>query len=268
MADINMQDLVDILEQAGRDIVIPAFAQAIQSEAKPDGSPVTITDLACQSFIKGRLQQLDASIGLLGEEMNESKQLSLLAGDSDRLWCLDPLDGTTNFAIHLPCFAISLALLEQGVPAIACIHDPVRQETFTARHGKGARINGRPIYASNAYALSNSVGFIDFKRLPATIANSFAGKPFYRSQRNIGTCALEWAWLAVGRAHFIIHGCEKLWDFAAGSLIAEEAGCIISDFSNGPLFPTTRLSSSVLASCDNDLHASLKQQLLQASQEK
>jgi len=267
MTEIHMQDLIDILEQAGRDIIMPAFAQAVQSQAKSDGSLVTTTDLACQAYIGQRLLQLDASIAMLGEEMTELDQLSLLTGHTGAIWCLDPLDGTTNFAASLPCFALSLALIRQGKPVMACIHDPVRQETFTAERGLGACLNGKAVHAAGASALSNTVGFIDFKRLPAAIATAFACKPFYRSQRNIGSCALEWAWLAVGRAHFIIHGDEKIWDFAAGSLIAAEAGCIVSDFADRPFFPTTRLSSPVLATCNSDLHASVKHLLLQVKQE-
>jgi len=77
--------------------------------------------------------------------------------------------------------------------------------------------------------------------------NSFCKKNLYRSQRNIGTCALEWAWLAAGRGHFIVHGGEKIWDYAAGSLIAEEAGCQVSNFSNGALFDRLKMTQSILA---------------------
>jgi len=268
MAHIDMQDLTDILQQAGREIIIPAFAQAVQSETKLDGSVLTATDLACQAFITERLQQLDASIAMLGEEMSESEQLSLLGESSERLWCLDPLDGTTNFATYLPCFAISLALIEQGSPSIACIHDPIRQETFTAIRNQGAFLNGKPVQSSDVSTLPESVGFIDFKRLPPAVASHIAANPFYRSQRNIGTCALEWAWLAVGRGQFIIHGKEKIWDFAAGSLIAAEAGCIVSDFRPEDLFPTSRLSSPILAACNSELHSSLIAQLATTRREK
>jgi len=80
----------------------------------------------------------------------------------------------------------------------------------------------------------------------------------YRSQRNIGSCALEWAWLAAGRGHFIVHGGEKIWDFAAGSLIASEAGCTVTDLSARPLFPRGSLSSPVLAACNQTIHAQLE----------
>ena len=250
-----------ILEQAGKEIILPAFYSSMQSSTKADGSIVTETDLACQQFIQDELECLDKSIAFLGEEMTEAEQLACLQHSEGRYWCLDPLDGTSNFIAHFPCFAISLALIEHGIVQLACIHDPVRKETFTAIHGQGACLNGAPISTSHNDQLQHAVGFVDFKRLAPPLATQFITRPCYRSQRNIGSCALEWAWLAAGRGHFIIHGSEKIWDFSAGSLIASEAGCVVSSFDKVSLFPCTTLSTSVLAACNPSTHASLKLQL-------
>ena len=157
---------------------------------------------------------------------------------------------------------VEKVLIENGHVQLACIHDPVRQESFTARRGGGAQLNGRVIRCSNEDKLANAVGFIDFKRLDQETAKRIAAKRSYRSQRNIGTCALEWAWLAAGRAQFIIHGGEKIWDFAAGSLIAEEAGCQVGNFSAEPLFPRQGLSSPILATCMPSLQRELQHQLI------
>jgi len=249
-----------ILEQAGQNIILPAFHSSIQSSTKADGSVVTKTDLACQQFIQHELALLDGNIAFLGEEMSEPEQLSCLQRNG-RYWCLDPLDGTSNFIAHFPGFAISLALIENGEVQLACIHDPVRNETFTTIRNSGAFLNGKPITASCNGRVDSAVGFIDFKRLSPSLAITLATQPVYRSQRNIGSCALEWAWLAAGRGDFIIHGGEKIWDFAAGSLIAAEAGCMIGDFDSTPLFPCSTLSSPILATCNHAIHAPLKLQL-------
>ncbi len=249
--------ITSIIQQAGKDIVLPAFHAFIHTTTKTDGSVVTDTDLASQHYIRQELKKLDASVAFLGEEMTEAEQLACLQQSDARYWCLDPLDGTTNFAAHFPGFAISLALIDNGLVQLACIHDPVRDETFTAMRNGGAQLNNTAISASEPVDLAHSVGFIDFKRLEPSLATSLATRPCYRSQRNIGSCALEWAWLASGRGHFIIHGGEKIWDFAAGSLIAAEAGCMVSDFDVNPLFPCTALSSPVLAACNNAIHTSL-----------
>jgi len=250
-----------ILKQAGNDIILPAFQASIHRSAKPDGSIVTETDLSSQHFIQSKLAEIDENIAFLGEEMPESDQLRCLQRGLGRYWCLDPLDGTSNFAAHFPCFAISLALVHQGLVELACIFDPVRQESFTAIAQQGAFLNGCPISSSKNTPIHNAVGFVDFKRLNPAHATMLTAEPCYRSQRNIGSCALEWAWLAAGRGQFIIHGGEKLWDFAAGSLIASEAGCLTGDFTGRGLFPAATLSSSVLAASNPAIHASLKLQL-------
>ena len=118
-------------------------------------------------------------------------------------------------------------------------------------------MNGNPIHVATQPHLSKAVGFIDFKRLDAKTSTTFATRKLFRSQRNIGTCALEWAWLAAGRAHFIIHGGEKIWDYSAGSLIAEEAGAIVTDFHDMHPFRTSQLTSSIIASTHPDTHRQL-----------
>jgi len=252
-----LDHLSKLLREAGEEIIIPAFKRSVTTKnLKADGSVVTETDLKCQQFIQSQLSTLYPDINFLGEEMSRDAQLAAL-NSGDRFWCVDPLDGTSNFTVPLPHFASSVALIEDGKPIIACIHDPLLNETFTAIKGVGAQMNGTPILASGETRLDRAVGFIDFKRLDSKRATLLATERVYHSQRNIGTCALEWAWLAVGRGHFIIHGGEKVWDYAAGALIAEEAGCTISDFDENSPFHRSQLSSSILAACHSEIHQRL-----------
>ncbi len=260
-SDISTTILADILKHAGKHIVLPAYKSSVVVTDKADGSIVTETDLSCQNYIQSELAKLDSNIAFLGEEMTEEEQLSCLRNSIGSYWCLDPLDGTSNFATNLPGFALSLALIENGLVEQACIYDPVRNELFTATRGSGAQLNGVVITASKETVLSNAVGYIDFKRLERDTSIKLATDRFYRSQRNLGSCALEWAWLAAGRGQFIIHGGEKVWDFSAGSLIAAEAGCFTGDFNGRPLFPDAGLSSPILAACSGPIHESLKLQL-------
>ncbi len=253
---IKTEAIIALLEQAGRQIILPAFERSRTTLHKADGSVVTETDITCQQFLKTALADMAPDIDFLGEEMSESEQMACLHSDR-RYWCLDPLDGTTNFIAAFPMFAISLALIEQGRPVQGYIHDPIHQETFMAVRGQGAWLNGQPLHAATEDTLKDAVGSIDFKRLPPALAEKLIRPGLYRSQRNIGTCALEWAWLAAGRMHFIIHGGEKLWDYAAGSLIAAEAGCCVGDFSAAPFFPARQLSSPVLACCTRALQQQL-----------
>jgi len=246
-----------ILEAAGRDILIPAFAQRNKANSdKSDGSVVTETDLACQQHIQAQLARSWPDIDFLGEEMTSEEQTACLQRGG-RFWCLDPLDGTTNFVASFPAFALSLALVEDNRPVLACIVDPVRDETFSATAGRGAHLNDSAMHAKAVGKLAEAVDFVDFKRLDANRRGLLATPGLYRSQRNIGSCALEWAWLAAGRAQFIIHGGEKIWDFAAGGLIASEAGCTLTDFKGGPVLDHMRPVSPILAAASAELNETL-----------
>ncbi len=255
--DVDILNINELLREAGKRILMPAFQhQSSTARTKSDGSIVTDTDLECQRFIHQELAVSHPDIGFLGEEMAEEKQLACLK-KSNRFWCLDPLDGTTNFVTSFPAFGTSLALVENGRPVLACIHDPIRDETFSAIRHEGAWLNGQPLCARSGKPLSEAVGFIDFKRLHHDLAIRLVTEKCCRSQRNLGSCALEWAWLAAGRAQFIIHGSEKLWDYAAGWLLAEEAACSASDFNQRRPFPAKHLGSSIAAASSPALHRQL-----------
>ena len=250
-----LQQVEHIVRQAGCEILLPAFAsQSSVQEVKQDGSIVTETDHQCQTFIQNALHNLSSDIGFLGEEMSELEQLDCLS-QSALFWCVDPLDGTGNFATPMPLFGISVALIDNGTPVLACIYDPIRDEIFSAEKGQGVRLNGSTIQASSTQKkLKQSIGFVDFKRLSSNLAENIASHSYYRSQRNLGTCALEWAWLATGRAQFIVHGGQKIWDYAAGVLLAEEAGCMVTDFQNQPPFGKTQISYPILATANPTIH--------------
>lgn len=252
-----LDETAAILESAGKSILLPAFAELDKTgNRKADGSVVTATDVACQTRIREALSAAWPDIAFLGEEMNANEQQSCLQ-NGGRYWCLDPLDGTTNFVASFPVFALSLALMENNQPQLACIHDPIRGETFTARKNSGAQCNGAPVTAKATATLAEAVGFVDFKRLDEPLRRHFSAPGVFRSQRNIGSCALEWAWLAAGRAQFIIHGGEKIWDYAAGALIAAEAGCTVSDFDDDSPFMLGKSCSPILATASSALHREL-----------
>lgn len=256
-AAIYIERVINTLHEAGRKLLIPAFLDKnAVSEIKHDGSVVTEIDLQCQAFIREQLRKLDLEIHFLGEEMEESDQLTCLQSGG-RFWCVDPLDGTSNFMADFPCFASAVALIEDGRPVLSCIHDPIRGETFHSIKGGGSWLNGSPIHASEMHTLEQSVGFIDFKRLTKPLAAQLAGSRQYRSQRNIGSSALEWAWLAAGRGQFIVHGGEKVWDYAAGCLLADESGCVVTDFQGDYPFKSEQLSSSIIAAASTEIHDSL-----------
>jgi myo-inositol-1(or 4)-monophosphatase len=138
---------------------------------------------------------------------------------------LGPLDGTSNFAAGIPYFCVSLALLRQGEVELAIIYDPLREECFSAERGKGAWVNGEPLRAPQASRpLKQGIALIDLKRLTPELAARVVTHPPYSSQRNLGSGALDWCYVASGRVDVYLHGGQKLWDYAAGQLILAEAG--------------------------------------------
>jgi len=249
-----LKQVETIAKQAGHNILLPAFESQLSAQTKKnDGSIVTETDEKAQHFIEQELRKLNDNIGFLGEEMSKAEQLSAL-NEGNAFWCVDPLDGTGNFTTPLPLFAVSIALIEHGKPTLACIYDPVRNEIFSAFKRSGVLINGVAFKRSaTPRILKDSVGFVDFKRLQPKLASRLASEKLYLSQRNLGSCALEWAWLAAGRGQFIIHGGEKLWDYAAGLLLAEESTCVVTDFAGKHPFAKTQLSSPIIATVDQAL---------------
>ncbi|RCN59493.1 inositol monophosphatase family protein [Acidiferrobacter thiooxydans] len=232
---------------------MPLFGVS-RSRLKEDGSLVTAADTAVQAWLAEELRIRWPQFALVGEEMPEAEQRAALQS-AHGAWCLDPLDGTTNFVNRLPFFAVSLALLQDGAPTLGMVYDPVRKECFKALRGQGAWLNGERLHALDwSPALRRCVALVDFKRLKPRLAGRLGIDPPYGSQRNWGSCALEWCWLAAGRAHLSVHGGQKLWDYAAGSLILQEAGGIATTLEGRPLPYDGLAPSSTLVARSLDLY--------------
>lgn len=200
---------------------------------KRDGTLVTDADLTVQVRLAEKLAESWPGIPLMGEEMSEAEQQAV--AESDCYWCVDPLDGTTNYSSGLPFFALSLALIVGGEAVLGIVYDPVRYECFRAERGKGAWLNDELLRLNEGPGLlKECIAIVDFKRLTPALVNRLANEPPYRSQRCFGAIALEWCWLAAGRAHLNLHGGQKLWDYAAGRLIFAEAGGVFRDDSRPP----------------------------------
>jgi myo-inositol-1(or 4)-monophosphatase len=222
----ELETLTELVRECAEQELLPRFADC-GLRFKADGSIVTEADLAMQRRVGDALQAHWPHFKLLGEEMSEDEQKALLSQAEGGLWCLDPLDGTSNFAAGVPFFSVSLALLVEGQVVLGLVYDPVRRECFTARSGEGAWLNGNRLARLGSVPsleLKQCLAAVDFKRLPKRLAQRLAEQPPYASQRSFGSVALDWCWVAAGRFHVYLHGKQKLWDYAAGSLVLGEAG--------------------------------------------
>ena len=220
----SLHRLAELLRIAAREEILPRFRRT-EASSKADGSLVTEADYAVQRRIADACAEHFPGIPMLGEEMTAAEQASLIGDGRGDFWCLDPLDGTSNFTCGFPGFSISLALVREGRAELGVILDPIRNQCFTAARGHGAHLDGKPIgpYAPND-DLADCLAMIDFKRLPSARIPGLLAPGAFRSQRNLGSVALEWCWLAAGRFQLYLHGGQNLWDHVAGRLIAHEAG--------------------------------------------
>lgn len=215
--------LTPLVRDIARTEILPRFGQTT-AEAKADGSLITAVDLAMQRQLIDALAQLTPDIPVLGEEMTPEQQHHLLG---EHFWAVDPLDGTSNFVCGFPAFAVSLALFRAGQAVLGLIYDPCRDECFQAALGQGAWLNDHRLSRPAApQQLAEAMALMDFKRLAPTRVPALLRAGAFRSQRNLGSVALDWCWLAAGRAQVYLHGGQRLWDYAAGHLIATEAGII------------------------------------------
>ncbi len=238
----ELVSLCDLLRAVGETEVMPRFRN-VAAHDKADGSLITEADLAAQRRIIAALESWYPSLPVLGEEMSAAEQRRLLTGAESGVWCLDPLDGTSNFACGFPYFGISLALLRGGEATTGVIFDPMRGECFCAERGGGAYLNGTRLRATaRQRELGDCLAIVDLKRLPAGDLSGLGGDAPYRSQRNLGSVALDWCWLAAGRAQLYLHGGQKLWDYSAGRLIATEAGIPSRLYAPGGAEPAPGLS--------------------------
>jgi myo-inositol-1(or 4)-monophosphatase len=153
-------------------------------------------------------------------------------------WYVDPIDGTTNFAHGYPQFAVSIALARHGALLLGLVYDPLREESFTALSGGGARLNGAPIQVSEVATLRHALlgtGFPYDHRERADVYLAVWRAALGRAQgvRRAGSAALDLCYVACGRFDGFWEAKLHPWDVAAGRLIVEEAGGRVSDFRGG-----------------------------------
>lgn len=167
------------------------YYQRSTADYKSDGSIVTEADLAMQQALTTALAERYPGVAMLGEEISEAKQLEVINSNDD-YWCLDPVDGTTNFHATVPLFSISLGLINAGEVKLGIVYDPNRDEFFGAIKGQGLWINGARVAAPDQpRELGNCIAFIDFKRLTDAISTSLVLIP--RTNRSVISVPVHWS---------------------------------------------------------------------------
>jgi myo-inositol-1(or 4)-monophosphatase len=229
---VDSAELLDIAD-AAIDRVVPRLREAstgddlaVHTKSGPTDL-VTEFDRWSEATIVDTISTARPGDGFVGEEGASAE------GTTGVVWLIDPIDGTTNFVYDLPGSSVSIAARVNGVVAAGAVHDLVRDERFRATLDRGATLDGCPIHASDKAELATALvatGFsydADRRRAQATALVEVL--PAVRDIRRLGGAAVDLCSLACGRVDAYYERGLSEWDFAAGALIAKEAGAVIAD---------------------------------------
>ena len=239
--------LVDIktLAMGAGKILRDGFGKTIQIDMKGDIDLVTEVDLRSEDFLVTEIQTKFPGHHVITEERG------VIQGQGSQVWYIDPLDGTVNYAHGVPIFSVSIAYAENGQVIMGGVYDPMQDEYFYGERGHGAWLNGRSLAVSQATKLDQSLlvtGFpYDVHTNPVNNLDHYVDFALRsRGVRRLGSAAIDLAYVAAGRFDGFWEISIYNWDIAAGSLLVEEAGGIVTDSRGGPDFISS--SPSILAS--------------------
>jgi len=194
-----------------------------------DSDLVTEADGEAEKVVIEIIKKYYPEHGILAEESGAFES------DSEYLWVIDPLDGTTNYAHNLPFSAVSIALLKNGDPILGVVYNPLLEEFFSAQKGQGAYLNNKAISVSKIDQLKNSVFVTGFPYdRTENRHNNYLEFCYFthltQGVRRFGAAAIDLCYVAMGRFDGFWEQKLSIWDIAAGVLILEEAGGKVSDY--------------------------------------
>lgn len=221
------QSVLEILEQASRDIVMPYYKnlQAHQIDEKTPGDLVTVADKLSEEYIAEALAALLPESKIVGEEAFAADEAVVDQLADDQVWIIDPIDGTGNYAAGQPPFGIMIALAEQNETLAGWLYDPLTSRICHAVKNGGAFVNGKPVTVPEDHpdrpVAALATGFMTTDEREALVA---AAEPYYEIV-DIPRCAAEqYPRLVKGTNHISVFQRTLPWDHAAGLLFLNEAG--------------------------------------------
>ncbi|WP_299030120.1 inositol monophosphatase family protein [uncultured Thermanaerothrix sp.] len=228
----NVEEVIAWAREAGN-LLLEGLGRAHEVRYKGLTDPVTEMDRASEALL---IQRIRAAFP---EHMIITEESGVLGEGEAAYWYIDPLDGTVNYAHGLPIFAVSVAYVEAGVPQLGVVLDPSRDECFYAVRGQGAYLNGRPLRPAETADLIHSLLVTGFPydmsgREPDNL--DLYAHFARRSQgvRRLGSAALDLCYVAAGRLDGYWEMGVAPWDIAAGMVIAEEAGVVVTRLTGEP----------------------------------
>ena len=224
---------IDLAHQAGR-IQMERYERLEDIRAKGPRDVVTEVDHLCEGLVMRAVQERYPDDSFYAEEIGEVAATG--ATGSGRVWIVDPLDGTVNYANGIPFFCISIALAAEGHPVIGVVYDPTRDETFTGAIDGPSLRNGEPIHVADKELLEDLVVTLAVGGRGMARKRHAAMKSI-RAHRSMGSSALTLSYVACGRFDVYAQGAGlSAWDVAAAGLMAERAGATVTSLEGGPWF--------------------------------
>lgn len=240
MNEQHLRAAVDAAMAGADQLMSRRNARVVREKAPRD--LVTDADLASQQAIRSILMESFAGYGFVGEEQGESEPPeSLRRGDPDAppCWVVDPLDGTVNYVHGLPSFAVSIALFATGKMRLGVVYDPVSEQLFTAIDGMGAKCNERALAVSSCRRLDEALVCCSFRagvqRHDPEVHRFLNVLQQCQSLRRLGSCALNLCYVAAGWLDAYWATNVSAWDSAAGTVIAREAGAVLTAYDGSQL---------------------------------
>jgi myo-inositol-1(or 4)-monophosphatase len=221
---------------------------------KSEHDVVTEVDEMSEQLIIGAIRENFPHDAFLAEESGQTEAVRPAANSGpgsqgaegeQRVWIIDPLDGTVNYANGIPIFCVSIGLAIDGRSVLGVVYDPVRDELFTAQAGRGARLDGVPIRHPAKAKLSDCVVSLSLPR-GGWAARDRKIRQQIRVSRSMGSAALALAYVGNGRFDaFVQSGGLSQWDICAAGLIAEEGGATVTTLDGQAWFDMSRGSKSI-----------------------
>jgi len=210
------------------EILLRHYEQGTEQWEKSEDNPVTLADLESDRAIQAALSEAFPSDAILSEETVST--LDRL--ENDRVWIVDPMDGTKEFTKKIPEFAASIALCHRGVPVVGVIQNPVTGVTVSARQGGGCFRDGTAVRVTEPATLADSVVIASRTEISRNQFDPYAG--WFRELRPLGSIAWKLACVACGEGDLNISVAPKNeWDVCAGDILVREAGGRYLDFDGG-----------------------------------
>lgn len=259
----RMQLATELARRAGG-LILEGQNTSLKISRKGQNDLVTDYDLKSEKLLVEGILEAYPEDRILAEEGTDSRGVQ---GDAEHLWLIDPIDGTTNYAHGLPFYSVSIGLMSSDQLVLGVIYDPARDELFHAIKGGGAWLGDQPLRVSETHTLEDSLlvtGFpYDIRTNPDNNLNHYSVlSKLSRGVRRLGSAALDLAYVAAGRLDGFWELRLNPWDWAAGVLLTQEAGGLVTTFDGGDKVIG---GDETLLATNGHLHEPLQQVLTQGT---